>query len=79
MPAPADADLALGAWLAPAVVALLMPQLALVMTHERNVAQLRASHRKLRHMVEVDPLAEAAQTAAISTSSPPRRSSRSRS
>ena len=28
----------------------------MVMTHERNVAQLRASHRKLRHMVEVDPL-----------------------
>jgi diguanylate cyclase (GGDEF)-like protein len=56
VPTPADADLALGAWLAPAVVALLMPQLALVMTHERNVAQLRASHRKLRHMVEVDPL-----------------------
>jgi diguanylate cyclase (GGDEF)-like protein len=26
------------------------------MTHERSVAQLRASHRKLRHMVEVDPL-----------------------
>jgi len=49
-------DLTLGAWLAPAAVALLMPQLALVMSHERNVAQLRASHRKLRHMVEVDPL-----------------------
>ena len=56
VPAPTGADLTLGAWLAPAVVALLMPQLALVMTHERNVAQLRASHRKLRHMVEVDPL-----------------------
>ena len=26
------------------------------MSHERNVAQLRASHRKLRHLVEVDPL-----------------------
>jgi diguanylate cyclase (GGDEF)-like protein len=56
VPAPTGADLTFGAWLAPAVVALLMPQLTLVMTHERNVAQLRASHRKLRHMVEVDPL-----------------------
>ena len=55
-PAPGGADLTLGAWLAPAVVALLVPQLSLVMTHERNVAQLRASHRKLRHLVEVDPL-----------------------
>ena len=55
-PAPTGADLTFGAWLAPAVIALLMPQLTLVMTHERNVAQLRASHRKLRHMVEVDPL-----------------------
>ena len=50
------ADLALGAMLAPAAVALLMPQLSLVMAHERSVAQLRASHRKLRLMVEVDPL-----------------------
>lgn len=56
VPGPAGTDLTVGAWLAPAVVGLLMPQLALVMTHERNVAQLRASHRKLRHMVEVDPL-----------------------
>jgi diguanylate cyclase (GGDEF)-like protein len=56
VPELAGADLALGAWLAPAAVALLMPQLALVMSNERNVAQLRASHRKLRHMVEVDPL-----------------------
>src|SRR5664280_788124 len=38
--------------------ALLMPQLSLVMNHERNVAQLRASHRKLRHMVEVDTLTQ---------------------
>jgi diguanylate cyclase (GGDEF)-like protein len=50
------ADLSLGALLGPAAVALLMPQLSLVMNHERSVAQLRASHRKLRHMVEVDPL-----------------------
>jgi diguanylate cyclase (GGDEF)-like protein len=50
------ADLALGALLATAAVALLMPQLSLVMNHERNVAQLRASHRKLRQLVEVDPL-----------------------
>ena len=56
VPGLATADLALGTWLAPAVVALVMPQLALVMSHERNVAQLRSSHRKLRHLVEVDPL-----------------------
>jgi diguanylate cyclase (GGDEF)-like protein len=56
VPVPTGVDLTLGAWLAPAIVALLVPQLTLVMTHERNVAQLRASHRKLRHMVEVDPL-----------------------
>jgi diguanylate cyclase len=52
----AVADLSLGALLGPTAVALLMPQLSLVMNHERNVAQLRASHRKLRHLVEVDPL-----------------------
>ncbi len=50
------ADFALAALLAPAATALLVPQLSLVMNHERNVAQLRAAHRKLRHMVEVDPL-----------------------
>jgi diguanylate cyclase (GGDEF)-like protein len=55
-PGLAAPDFALGALLAPAATALLMPQLSLVMNHERNVAQLRASHRKLRHMVEVDPL-----------------------
>ena len=48
-------DFALGALLAPAAMALLMPQLSLVMNHERNVAQLRASHRKLRHMAELYP------------------------
>ncbi|MDQ6628969.1 MAG: GGDEF domain-containing protein [Pseudomonadota bacterium] len=51
-------DFALAALLAPAVTALLMPQLSLVMNHERNMAQLRASHRKLRHMVEVDTLTQ---------------------
>jgi diguanylate cyclase (GGDEF)-like protein len=51
-----SADFALGALLGPAATALLMPQLSLVMNHERNVAQLRASHRKLRNMVEVDTL-----------------------
>jgi diguanylate cyclase (GGDEF)-like protein len=55
-PGMAAADIALAALLAPAATALLMPQLSLVMNHERNVAQLRASHRKLRHLVEVDPL-----------------------
>src|SRR5665213_2374053 len=56
MPALGALDFALGALLAPAATALLIPQLSLVMNHERNVAQLRAAHRKLRHMVEVDPL-----------------------
>ncbi len=55
-PALGAPDYALGALLAPAATALLIPQLSLVMNHERNVAQLRASHRKLRHMVEVDSL-----------------------
>src|SRR5450755_1452638 len=49
-------DVALAALLAPATTALLLPQLSLVLVHERNVAQLRASQRKLRHLVEVDPL-----------------------
>ncbi len=39
-----------------AAVALLMTQLALVMNHERNIAHLRASHRQLRHLVDVDAL-----------------------
>ena len=55
-PGSASADPSLGALLAPAAVALLMPQLSLVMNHERSVSQLRTSHRKLRLMVEVDPL-----------------------
>ena len=54
----AAADVLLGAVLATAVTALLMPQLSLVMNHERNVAQLRASHRKLRQLVEVDTLTQ---------------------
>ncbi len=44
------------ALLAPAATALLLPQLSLAMNHERNVANLRASHRKLRHLVDVDTL-----------------------
>jgi diguanylate cyclase (GGDEF)-like protein len=52
----APGDFALGALLAPAATALLVPQLSLVMNHERNVAQLRASHRRLKYMVEVDAL-----------------------
>jgi diguanylate cyclase (GGDEF)-like protein len=35
-----------------------MTQLSLVMNHERHVAHLRASQRKLRHLVEVDPLTQ---------------------
>ncbi len=42
--------------LATAATALLLPQLSLAMNHERNVAGLRASHRKLRHLVDVDTL-----------------------
>lgn len=38
------------------LAALLMPQLSLVMNHERALASLKASHRKLRHLVDVDPL-----------------------
>jgi len=47
---------ALGALLALSFVALLMTQLSLVMNHERHIAHLRASQRKLRHLVDVDAL-----------------------
>jgi diguanylate cyclase (GGDEF)-like protein len=47
---------AAGALLALSALALLMTQLCLVMNHERHIAHLRASQRKLRHMVDVDPL-----------------------
>jgi diguanylate cyclase (GGDEF)-like protein len=50
------ADAALGAMLVTAVIALLMTQLALVMNHERRIAHLLASQRKLRHLVDVDTL-----------------------
>jgi diguanylate cyclase (GGDEF)-like protein len=49
-------DAALGALLATAMVALLMPQLSLVMNHERRIAHLLASQRKLRNLVDVDTL-----------------------
>ncbi|HEV7575432.1 MAG TPA: GGDEF domain-containing protein [Caldimonas sp.] len=52
----AVADAALGAMLATAVIALLMTQLSLVMHHERRIAHLLASQRKLRHLVDVDTL-----------------------
>lgn len=52
----AVADATLGAMLATAVVALLMTQLSLVMNHERRIAHLLASQRKLRHLVDVDTL-----------------------
>ena len=52
----AVADAALGALLATAVMALLMTQLSLVMNHERRIAHLLASQRKLRHLVDVDTL-----------------------
>jgi len=49
-----DADL--GAMLTTGVLALLMTQLSLVMNHERRVAHLLASQRKLRNLVDVDTL-----------------------
>ncbi len=49
---------AAGALLALSAMALLMTQLGLVMNHERHVAHLRASQRKLRHLVDVDPLTQ---------------------
>ena len=52
----AVADAALGALLTTAVLALLMTQLSLVMNHERRIAHLLASQRKLRHLVDVDTL-----------------------
>ena len=52
----APADVGLAATFATAAVALLASQLALVMNHERQIAHLRASQRKLRHLVDVDAL-----------------------
>jgi diguanylate cyclase (GGDEF)-like protein len=52
----AATDAALGAILTTAVLALLMTQLSLVMNHERRIAHLLASQRKLRHLVDVDTL-----------------------
>ncbi|MEO8312395.1 MAG: GGDEF domain-containing protein [Caldimonas sp.] len=52
----AVADAGLGAMLSTAVMALLMTQLSLVMNHERRIAHLLASQRKLRHLVDVDTL-----------------------
>ena len=49
-------DASVGAMLATAVLALLMTQLSLVMNHERRIAYLLASQRKLRHLVDVDTL-----------------------
>jgi diguanylate cyclase (GGDEF)-like protein len=50
------ADASLGAMLTTAAIAVLMTQLALVMNHERRIAHLLASQRKLRHLVDVDTL-----------------------
>ena len=52
----AVADATLGAMLTTAAIALLMTQLSLVMNHERRIAHLLASQRKLRHLVDVDTL-----------------------
>ncbi|MEO6897051.1 MAG: GGDEF domain-containing protein [Caldimonas sp.] len=52
----APADVAVGSMIAIGAVALLMTQLSLVMNHERRIAHLVASQRKLKHLVDVDPL-----------------------
>ena len=52
------AGAAVGALAALTGTALLMSQLCLVMNHERHIAHLRASQRKLRHLVDVDPLTQ---------------------
>lgn len=49
-------DFMLAALLAPAVMAVFVSQLWLVMNHERKIGQLRALHRKLRRRIEVDAL-----------------------
>ncbi len=51
-------DILLAPLLVTAALALLMSQLALIMNHERSVAQLQATQRRLRRMVEVDPLTQ---------------------
>jgi diguanylate cyclase (GGDEF)-like protein len=55
-PVLAPADVMLGGMIATTVIALLMTQLSLVMNHERRIAHLLASQRKLRHLVDVDTL-----------------------
>ncbi len=55
-PMVAATDVSLGGMIATTVIALLMTQLSLVMNHERRIAQLLASQRKLKHLVDVDPL-----------------------
>ena len=52
----APSDVAIGGMIATAATALLMTQLALVMNHERRIAHLLASQRKLKHLVDVDAL-----------------------
>ena len=49
-------DAAMGAMLTTSILGLLMTQLSLVMNHERRVAHLLASQRKLRNLVDVDTL-----------------------
>ena len=52
----AAVDVGLAATLSTAAIALLASQLALAMSHERQIAHMRASQRKLRHLVDVDAL-----------------------
>ena len=50
----AAADVGAAATLATAALALLSTQVTLAMNHERQIAHLRESQRKLRHLVDVD-------------------------
>ena len=54
----APIDFLAAPFLAMAALGMLMTQLSLVMHHERSIAQMRASQRKLRRLVEVDPLTQ---------------------
>mgnify|MGYP001384069204 CR=1 FL=1 len=50
------ADALLGASLVGTIAALAMAYLALLLTHERTEADLRATHRKLRYLADIDVL-----------------------
>lgn len=52
----AAGDMLLGAALVGTIAALGMAYLALLLTHERTEADLRATHRKLRYLADIDVL-----------------------